>query len=239
MKETNEVLGGIGAQGPDCLSAAQLEALLDGKATEAVGKHASTCSHCQTELALIKQFVEAEPTAEEAVAVRQIEKQLRAAPAWRPVPEAKPKRGRFTGWLSTPIAGLAAAGAVALLVAGLWFTSPSRLGEQPADSGLTRAMGVEGIEPLGDLERAPSRLSWRAVPGAAAYDVSLLDIEEKTVWTAKRQSATELPLPASASNLMTNRKTLFWQIAAYDAKGKLMVSSGPQRFRVVPPTAAL
>jgi hypothetical protein len=182
-------------------------------------------------------FIEAEPTAGEVASAWQIENRLRKSPAWRPLAEVKPEHSGLSGWFTGPFSGLSAAGLVAIIAAGVWFIAPWRSGDQPGDSGVTGSMGFEGLEPLGDLERFPTKLSWRPVPGAVAYEVSLLDIEEKTRWKGPRQPAAELQLPVTVLGMMASGKPLFWHIGAYDAQGRVVASSGPQRFRVVLPVA--
>ncbi len=236
MREINEFLAKAIAPGADCLTPAQLEAVFEGLAPAPASQHAATCPHCRTELALMKQFIEDEPTRDEVAAVWQIENRLRKSPEWRPAAgDARPERRWFSGWFSGPLRGLAVAGLAAVLAAAYWFTGASRVGQETVDSEVTRGLGIQGIVPLGDLERFPTKLEWRSVPRAASYEVILLDIEEKTLWKAARQPATELRIPVTVLGQMANRKTLFWHIGAYDAQGRLVASSGPQRFRVVPP----
>ena len=174
------------------------------------------------EPALLEQFAEAVPTAGETVAVRQIERQLRTSPAWRP--DRRERHGWFSAAWLTP----AAAGLVALLVVGAWFHG----GPDPSiDSNLTRSLGVEGIEPVGDLDRPPLSVRWSPVPGAVRYEVALLDIEEQVIWSGS-QSSTELRLPAEALSRITTRQTMFWRIGAFDSRGTELAIGAPRRFRV-------
>ena len=222
-------------KGSNCLTADQLEAVMTGLDTAAAKTHLASCAHCQTEVALMRQFVEAEPSAEEVTAVRQIERRLRSEPAWRPAqPEPNVRPGWWSLLFTRPAMGFVMAGALALIVAGVWLGNPSRLGVEPIDSGVTRALGVEGVEPTGDLDRAPSSLRWRATPNAASYEVAVLDIEGKVLWNAKSM-ATELALPDEARASMLDRKTLFWRVSAFDAQGAPLGSGAPQLFRVVLP----
>ena len=222
-------------KGTNCLGPDQLEALITGLGTEAAQSHVAACTHCQTEFALMKQFVEAEPSAEETVAVRQIEHRLRSAPAWRP---AEPESSARSAWwplpFKLPAMGFAMAGALALILVGVWLGNPSQQGVEPVDSGITRALGVEGVEPAGDLDSAPSSLRWRATPNATGYEVAILDIEGKVIWSSK-STATELALPDQARGSMLDRKTLFWRVEAFDARNASLSTSAPRRFRVVLP----
>ncbi len=229
MKERDKVMGKDGGAGTQCLTVDRLEAVLTGVASGPIRMHVADCLHCQTEVALMRQFLQAMPTAEESVDLRQIERRLRQSPPW-----GEETRGWFRRLFSRrPTMGLAAAGLTALLAVGVWFGSPSRVGVEPVDSGLTRAtFAVEGIEPLGDLAQLPSAVRWQPTPNAASYGITLLDIEQKTLWAA-RQSATELRVPTAALALITNRKTLFWHVTACDGHGALISNGAPQRFRLV------
>ena len=179
----------------------------------------------QTETALLKSFIEASANAEERETVRKIERQLLSSPAWRP--KRQPRRTWFSApWFTPAVAGLAA-----LLAVGVWFGSPAQLPVEPVDSSMTRSLALEGIEPVGDLDHAPGTLRWTPVADAASYEVALLDIEEKVIWSA-RQPGASLRLPGEALALMTQRKTLFWRISAFDSRGDTLVRSAPQRFRV-------
>ena len=229
MKERDKVMRKDGGAATQCLTVHRLEAVLAGVASGPIRMHVAECLHCQTEVALMRQFLQAMPTAEESVDLRQIERRLRQSPPWGQ---------ETTGWFgrlfsSRPTMGLATAGLAALLAVGVWFGSPSRVGVEPVDSGLTRTtFAIEGLEPLGDLAQLPSSLRWRALPNASSYQVSLLDVEGTITWSA-RQSGAELSLPTEALALITNRKTLFWSINAYDAQGSLITTGAPQRFRLV------
>ncbi len=222
-------MGKDGGAGTQCLTVHRLEAVLAGVASVPIRMHVAECLRCQTEVALMRQFLQAMPTAEESVDLRQIERRLRQSPPW-----SEETRGWFWRLFSSrSTMGLAAAGLAALLAVGIWFGSPSRLGVEPVDSGLTRAtLAVEGLEPLGDLDRLPSAVRWHPTPNAASYGITLLDIEQKTLW-ASRQSATALRVPAEALALITNRKTLFWHVTAYDGQGTVISNGAPQRFRLV------
>jgi hypothetical protein len=233
MRDSDEILRDIGGLGADCLSPEQLEAVLNGAASEADRKHAAECLHCQTEVAMFKQFVEADALPGEAADLRHIEQKLRQSPPWRQ------RRSWFAGLFAGSSWSFAAAASLAALLAvGVYFARPARMAEQPPiDSGVMRASAsVEGIGPVGDLDRLPTALTWRPVLNAANYEVTLLDIEEKALWTTRLSGAT-VNLPAAALVQMTNRKTLFWRVAAFDAQGKAIASSAPQRFRLVTPAA--
>lgn len=209
-----------------CLTEEALERVVSGRASEAERDHADVCAHCGAEVAMMRSFLEAEPTAAEAEVVRRMEKDLRNAPAWRPQAEA-PRRS----WLfARPIWGLGLAGLAAALVMGVWTSNPVR--PVVPEEDVVRSGQIEEIGPAGDLAQAPVTVQWRVVKNAVAYEVRLLDVEEKVLWQT-RTAAPTVTLPAEARALMTERKTLSWRISAFDAAGREAAPSAGVRFRVV------
>jgi len=91
---------------------------------------------------------------------------------------------------------------------------------------------IEAISPTGDLTSIPSLLQWRAVPGAASYEIRLMDVAEEILWQTSA-TAPLVQLPAEAQALMTERKTLTWRIRAMDANGVIVAASAVETFRVI------
>ncbi|MBL8242123.1 MAG: hypothetical protein JNM66_32150 [Bryobacterales bacterium] len=204
----------------DCLGEAGLERVATGSGTSEEIEHVANCAKCDAEVELLVSFVAANATDEEAAVVRQMERSLLAAPAWRPVEK------KSWSWLTArPLWGLALAAA---LMMGLWLRNPAGP-EQVADD-VVRSGQIEDISVAGDVAAPPEVLRWKGT--AAAYDVRLLDVEGQTLWQAK-VTAPVVALPAEARALMTEKKTLTWKIAGIDAQGAALTVSASETFRVV------
>ena len=224
MSSERDILHDAASKDSNCLPVAALERMAGGSGSDAEKAHAASCAYCQGEIAMLQSFLAAEPTAAEAAVVRQIEKQLKKEPAWRPT-EVAPKQA---WWLARPIWGLGLVAALALI---FFINTPSSSPVAPIDDTV-RGGQIESISPTGDLTSIPSLLQWRAVPGAVSYEIRLMDVAEQTLWQASA-TAPQLALPTEAQALMTERKTLTWRIRAMDAKGATVAASAAETFRVV------
>ena len=221
-------------QGPGCLEPVDHERVASGLGTPSQVRHLNECNACQTELALLREFVDGQPsTAEEAAAVTRIERQLRQSPPWAKV--AEPRRRWFAAW-NWQLAGFALAGALVLVLFLMPTGGPRQPGLAPLDGGASvlRAGEVTGLAPVGDVEAAPDKLRWQPAAGATQYRVQILDVEELPVWSAMAAPGqVELALPAEARALMLPHKTLFWKVEALDRQGQVLASSALERFRVI------
>ncbi|BDC52119.1 hypothetical protein F183_A44340 [Bryobacterales bacterium F-183] len=221
-----------------CLSIAQLETAAAGTplGDDAAQQHLAACPHCQSEAALMAEYLNAAPVnAEEVAAVKQIEHSLTSHPSWRP--GSKP-----VAWWKTlfakPTGQLAAAGLASVLALAVYLGAPGRDGRPVVvENDTVRSTSIEGVEPVGDISQPPQILRWRAAAGpAAGYRVRILDVDNVAIWQASAKS-NQVEIPASARALMLHKKTLFWQIDALDAKGATLAQSVPSQFRVVVPNS--
>lgn len=206
----------------ECLKPEALERVVAGTAAAGEKEHAARCAQCATEVEMLRSFLAAEPTPEEAAMVRQVEQRLRSGPVWR-------DGERRRGWAWRPLWGMGLAGLAAALTLGVWLRGPA---ERPADPAYdtVRSGRVDGIEPAGDVKSVPAVLRWAPVAGASRYEMRLLDVEEQTLWRGE-STGHELALPPEAQALMTARKTLIWRVTAFDAAG-VRIGTGTGRFRV-------
>jgi hypothetical protein len=94
-----------------------------------------------------------------------------------------------------------------------------------------RSATVTLVAPEGDVAQAPEALRWEAVPGAASYAVTVTEVDRTEVWRAEVR-APEAPLPAAVRARVVPGKPVLWQVAAKDASGNVVATSGAQRFRV-------
>lgn len=229
--DDNDIIGSAANKTGDCLGPVELSALLAGKATPAAHSHLEACPYCQTELAMLREFEDGQPSPDEVAAVKRVERGLRSAPAWKPAPAKDP--GWFHRFWSSPARGLAFAGLAAMLVMTVWINqrpTPDPGGVPGADT--VRSGQVDLISPLGDISQAPVDLRWRAVPGASRYQVHLTEVDGTLLWDGA-SAAEQVSLPVAVQALMTDRKTLYWVVSAFDSTGTRVGSSSRQMFRVV------
>ncbi len=230
MSNERKILAGAFERGPDCLTALSLESLAVGDGSIQEKEHMTQCGFCGSEVALLKSFELAQPNAEEAAIVKQIEKQLRSAPAWRD----GEKTTVASWWAGRRAWGLVLASAATVIALGIFIQNPALgpRGQSGAVEDVVRSGKVEGIAPLGDLTEAPETLRWGSVTASVLYTVQLLDVEETVLWQSEARE-TVLQLPAEARAWMTARKTLKWRIIAKNAQGVPIASSSLETFRVV------
>ena len=224
MNSERDMLHAAASKESNCLPVAALERMAGGTGSASEKAHAASCAYCLGEIAMLQSFHAAEPTAAEAVVVRQIEKQLKQAPAWRPTEVAS----KQAWWFARPVWGLGLVAALALI---FFVNIPSSSPVAPIGDTV-RGGQIEAISPTGDLASIPSKLQWRAIPGAVSYEIRLMDVAEQVLWQSSA-TAQQVQLPAEAQALMTERKTLTWRIRAIDAKGATVAASAAETFRVI------
>lgn len=229
------------ALGPttDCRPIELLISILDRPSSDAergaTEAHLSGCPHCQTELALYRNF-EAGPRAGEEADVAWIASQLRdrsrefrpaGVPWWKQI-----LRPRVLAPMSVALACL-----VVAITVGLQFRSGSDLPlNTRAGSGVMRSQTVTVVSPLGDIARQPTGLRWQAVAGASRYEARLVEVDGTELWKIESRGE-EAAIPADVRDRIVPRKTLLWEVTARDQGGKAIASSGLQRFRLEPQTA--
>lgn len=223
--------------GADCLNTDQLATLLEAPtpSTAALRTHLDSCPHCQTELALLQDFLAAEPSPAEAADLAAVTSALRKNPHWRPAASGSSAQAPSASWwqLLWQRPAALAAGLAAVAAVGLWLQqSNSELAplREPNES-LVRSVQLDGIRPVGDLAAPPPQLEWNAVSGAVQYRVQLFEVDQNKLWEALTPR-NAVALPASARSLMLPRKTLLWSVVAINAEGRTIAASSPQEFRV-------
>ena len=229
---------------PDCPSIEQLgrfaEDGLDASQRANVESHIGRCGHCQSELALLRQFTEVSLQPEEERPVAWIAAQLhnRAQEIYEPSSEARP--ARVSWWkrlFATPVLSRAALalGCLLIIVSGSIYL---RRGSAPAlnttlDSGpeVLRSNTVELLSPKGTLTAPPELLQWQAMPGAERYQVRILEVDRTELWKSET-SAVTIKIPDQVRALVKPGKTLLWHVTALDTSGKQLASSNFESFRV-------
>jgi hypothetical protein len=218
----------------DCLPLEVLERMTENASADpSAAAHLADCAHCQTELAMLKNFEQSTPSADEGAAVAWITAQLQR----NQTAPAKPAVSRVPFWrtmLRVPyLAGAAALAAVLVLgislhngnIGGPGKINPS-IGKDPFRSG-----AVHLVSPLSDLPQAPQEFRWDAVQGAESYSVELKDVAGTTLAIGITKQ-NFLPVTSDMKVSMSPGKPLKWKVTALDASGKEIANSNAESFKV-------
>lgn len=225
-----------------CLSIDQLAALDEGRlaphALASARVHLDACPKCRAELDLFHNFQAAEASPGEAADLAWISNQLK--PTRQPAPPP-PTEARLPWWRtlfapsSLPRLAWVAASVLVLVSVSLYLRGT----RQPAldlpgnDPGVLRSAEIRLLAPTGDLTAIPTQFQWQPVPGAARYEIRLLEIDRTEIFKASATAAT-LPVPGDLSPRITPRKTLLWQVSAFSPDGRKLAESPLTQFRLTP-----
>ena len=173
----------------ECLPLEVLERMVDNTSRDAkAAAHLAGCAHCQTELAMLKNFEQSTPSADEGAAVAwiaaQLERQQNAPVAQQKVVSVPFWRTMFR----VPyLAGAAALAAVLIFGFSLYHGNSDGPGKiNPGiGSGQFRSGAIHLVSPIADQNSAPAEFHWDAVQGASSYTVELKDVAGITLASAK------------------------------------------------------
>lgn len=236
----DELLSASLGRTTDCPPLEELDLLLKEEAPTALKGHVDSCSHCRTELQLLRSFTSNDVAEHEKQAVGTIAASLKARSSTIPTSLTPPVESRQPWWTKILqvrwLSPAAAALALGLLVAGA--TIELRRGRQPSlDTGMTgpevlRSSAIAILSPIGDLREKPTEIRWEAVPNAARYRVRLMEVDRSELWSTETTS-TRFDLPLSAETFVVPSKTLLIQVAAFDASAQKIAESEAVRFRLL------
>ena len=219
----------------DCLPLETLEQMMDKTSRDAQARaHLASCAHCQTELAMLKNFEQSTPSADEGAAVAWIAAQLERQQS---APAAQQKAARVPFWRAMfrmPVmAGAAALAAVLIVGISLYHGDSDGPGNinSSVGSGPFRSGAVHLVSPIADQSSTPTEFRWDAVQGASSYTVELKDVAGITLATAK-STQNFLPITPEMKANMVSGKPLKWKVTAFDADGKEIANSGMEQFKV-------
>ena len=223
----------------DCPPLEELERLLNPGAPLSLKGHVDTCSHCQTELQMLRAFTSNEVAEHERAAVDSIAARLRArstptSTLRHAIKEHRPWWTRILAvrWLTPATAALS----LALVVTGV--TIELRQGRQPrldttvGGADVLRSSALTVLSPVGDIKEKPSEIRWDAAPNAARYRVQIMEVDHRQLWGIETATP-RIDLPARVENLIVPAKTLLIQIAAFDASGNKVAESEIVRFKLL------
>ena len=219
----------------ECLPLEVLEQMTENASADPkAASHLAECAHCQTELAMLKNFEQATPSADEGAAVAWIAAQLERRQS---APVAQQKIARVPFWRTMfripYLAGAAALAAVLVLGISLYHGNSDGPGKiNPGlGSGQFRSGSIHLVSPISDQISAPQEFRWEAVQGASSYSVELKDVAGITLATAK-STQNVLPVTPNMKAVMISGKPLKWSVTALDANGKKIANSSTEQFKV-------
>ena len=220
---------------PDCPSVDDWSAYLDSAADAAkrlrMEEHRRQCAACQAEVAMLTSFLAAQPQPEESADLRYITERLKPAPAT--MPSATPWWQSLFAPPAFRIWAIAALAMVAVAVGLQWRSTALPPVSQEVGGEMRAGAVVEGVTPSGDLTQPPQRIEWRAVAGAARYQVQILAVDGVELWHSPLTDqlfSAELPV----EGVFLVHKTVLLRVTAFAADSKPLATSQDVRLRVLP-----
>lgn len=192
--------------------------------------HVAGCPHCQTEIAMLRNFESSAPSAEEGAAVAWITAELerkQQAAATRASTTAVPF------WRTLFRLPYVAAAAVLVVAITLGISIYRSDNAQPGlvfHGAGTTYRGEIHLNVRGDLSQPPEQLTWDAVPGAARYSVEIDDVTGDKIWQSSSTQNSIRPDP-ELKGKMHPGKPLKWTVTALDGNGKEL-AMGKADFRI-------
>jgi hypothetical protein len=219
----------------DCLPLETLERMVDNTSRDTkAAAHLAGCAHCQTELAMLKNFEQSIPSADEGAAVAWIAAQLERR---QNAPVAQQRVARVPFWRAmfrVPyMAGAAALAAVLIFGISLYHGNSDGPGKiNPGlGNGQFRSGAIHLVSPIAEQSSAPTEFHWDAVQGASSYSVELKDVAGITLASAKSSQNVLTVTPEMKANMVSG-KPLKWSVTANDAAGKEIANSSTEQFKV-------
>ncbi len=219
----------------ECLPLEVLERMADNTSRDAkAAAHLAGCAHCQTELAMLQNFEQSTPSADEGAAVAWIATQLERR---QNAPLAQQKIVRVPFWRTmfrVPyLAGAAALAAVLVLGVSLYHGNsdgPGRI-NPGLGNGQFRSGAIHLVSPIAEQDIAPTEFHWDAVQGADTYNLELKDVAGVTLGIGITKQ-NFLPVSADMKAIMVSGKPLKWKVTAFDATGKEIANSSGGEFSI-------
>jgi hypothetical protein len=209
--------------------------LPEGNRKRAVAEdHVQSCANCRTNLELARSFEAGMIRPEEEKAVAWITAHV-TSPIEPTRPAASPRQSWWSRLTSTQFLAPALAAAAVLVVAvGISVQRQGSLGE-PIGSDLrddrVRAGGIALATPVGDLSRTPAEFCWSSLPGSAAYNVAVTEVDRTVVYQGRTEGIC-MPTPPSVQKALVPGKTLLWRVIAVDHSGNAVGRSETETFRI-------
>ena len=213
---------------PSCLEPEQLSAYLEAPAP--AGSHVASCPHCQAELGMMREFLGASPSKEEALPARWIAAEL----ARRSPVAPAPRPWLFIRWRPDFRMISLAAASFAMIVSATLYMRHSPEPVLPIGyhaQGDAMRSGLVLVSPAGEIDSAPRDLRWKPVAGAQRYQVRLTEVDENQIWSSETP-LTQVEIPATVQHELAPGRSFLWQVAALDEQGKKISVSNLQKFHI-------
>jgi hypothetical protein len=220
--------------GKNCLPVEKLELCVDAAATpRELAQHLESCAYCRAELDLLRSFCEP-VRAGEAEAVRMVAERLHSprivqsaapAPWWKSIFQVR--------WLSP--AAIAMAGVLIAIAVGIQWrhsVAPQLHAPGQPEEDVLRSGSLSVMAPAGDLQTVPDQIRWQTVPGAARYQVRLLEVDHAELWN-NSTAESQLDIPPQVRSKIVPAKTLLLHVLAFDSSGRKVAESELVRFRLL------
>lgn len=191
----------------------------EGKAVALYDAHRKTCAACEAELATLKAFLAAAPSAAEVDDVRWI--RSRVDERFAPV-----ERAPWWKFAFSPGFALAAVAVIAIGV-GYQVTHPSQPTLTTTGIGeLRTANAIEFETEGGEVAALPEEIRWKAVSGAVTYQIEIIGVDGESLHVTQvsapaiRVDAVRQHLPAFAARTV--------RVSAGGAVGELRIRLTPR-----------
>lgn len=225
----------------ECLSINELERLAENASLpdEKLKAHLAECPHCQTELAMLKNFESATPAQDEGAAVAWIAAQLNRNPAKSAPQTAAMGRLSFIRnfFRSSYVVAAVAVVLIVIFSVSLYISEhqpPPQLNAGLSNSNpdqIMRSQSVRLLGPAGDLKSLPESFRWDIYPGATSYRVELTEVDG-TLVRQETVNQNVLSVTPEWKSVIHTGKAYNWQVTALDASGKAVASSSREHFRI-------
>jgi hypothetical protein len=217
---------------PECLEPDRLR----GARSASEEAHLATCPRCRTNLALMTEFMDSTPSAEEGAAVQWVVRELGRRREESKTSDEPAARRVFRPWWAGLFRHRLAVVATALaVVAGAIYLVPNRepVVRDPAGrTGGYRTEAFKVIQPVGEKKVAPGTFEWEAVQDVVQYDVVLLEVDGTPLWATSVKGTSVAP-PRSVLARMVPGKTLRWRVRGRNAAGVVVAETATAEFRVI------
>jgi len=207
--------------------------------------HISECPICSKKFAIVRQvFSEGKKIAVglEGISLSEKEtKELKEIAKFKIKEMERPKlsdmgtafkpRSLFLFWQKTAFKYATALAGLMIIVVVVFFLSKTPpIGMEDTVRGKQNDI-IQLTNPKGDLAEIPRFFEWDPVPGAAGYQVKLLDEELIEVWMSEKTQKTSLKLLPAQYESIKNMKVYYWKIIVFSSDG-ITRESNLQEFEI-------
>lgn len=233
MKSPDPMIEGLRRQ-PACPETQVLGRLLEPSAeTAELAVHVENCLACQTELALLRRFSEAKPTADEQADVeflaRQLQQRMAIAPAVAP-----PRRWfSFNAWTISAFASACAL--IVFILAG-----PPPFGDKGGDAAdpnapVYRGMAkVKVLQPPNGMTEPFEEIRWEEFRGAANYRAEIREVDGVIAWR-EESHGTQIKVDQRLRSVLLPGKRVALVVLALNSKNERIAESDPVQIRLEKP----